>query len=111
MIKLDSELIDLLNNILETSELSKKYDTPLANIILKLVEETGELSQAYLKYSGSINASKSGWDSKKHLIEEAQDVLLVVLDLLNKIIESDEDYQVFVNFLKQKNEKWKSKLK
>jgi NTP pyrophosphatase (non-canonical NTP hydrolase) len=60
MLKFDKKTVDLLNDLIETSELSKKHNTPLANIILKLSEEVGELAQAYLKYSGSVNASKSG---------------------------------------------------
>jgi len=110
MLKFDKKTVDLLNDLIETSELSKKYDTPLANIILKLSEEVGELAQAYLKYSGSVNASKSGWDTKTDLIEEAQDVLLVIIDILNKIIESEEEMKTFQAFLEKKNKKWRAKL-
>jgi len=110
MLKFDKKTVDLLNDLIETSELSKKHNTPLANIILKLSEEVGELAQAYLKYSGSVNASKSGWDTKTDLIEEAQDVLLVIIDILNKVIESDQEMKVFQEFLEKKNKKWRSKL-
>jgi len=110
MLKFDKKTVDLLNDLIETSELSKKHNTPLANIILKLSEEVGELAQAYLKYSGSVNASKSGWDTKTDLIEEAQDVLLVIIDILNKVIDSDQEMEVFQEFLEKKNKKWRSKL-
>jgi NTP pyrophosphatase (non-canonical NTP hydrolase) len=51
MLKIDNEIIQSLKNIIETSEKSKNFSTPLENRILKLVEEVGELSQAYLKYA------------------------------------------------------------
>ena len=104
--KLDN---DLLNLILEVSDLSK-WTTSLCNRILKLSEEIGELSQSYLKYSGSVNSSASGGQTKKELIEEATDVLIVILDVLNQIIESDKDQIMFDEFLQKKAEKWRRKL-
>ena len=104
--KLDN---DLLNLILEVSDLSK-WTTSLCNRILKLSEEIGELSQSYLKYSGSVNSSASGGQTKKELIEEATDVLIVILDVLNQIIESDKDQSIFDEFLQKKAEKWRKKL-
>lgn len=110
MLKIDNEIIQSLKNIIETSEKSKNFSTPLENRILKLVEEVGELSQAYLKYAWSVNASKSWGDTKEHLIEEAQDVLLVIMDILNQIIETEEDQKKLIEMLDKKNKKWLSKL-
>jgi len=101
---------DLINLVLEVSNLSK-WTTSLCNRILKLSEEVWELSQSYLKYSWSINSSASGWETKKELIEEWIDVLLVILDVLNQIIETDKEQQLFDEFLKKKAEKWRNKLK
>ena len=110
MLKIDNEFIEKLQKLIETSEISKKHNTPLANRILKLTEEVGELSQAYLKYSWSVNASNSAWDTKTHLLEEAQDVLLVIIDILNQIVENEEEQKIILDFLEKKNNKWKSKL-
>ena len=111
MLRFNDKMVQLLNDLVKTSELSKKYNTPLANIILKLAEEVGELSQAYLKYSGSVNASKSASSNKDALLEESADVLLVITDILNKIIENEEEYHKVLEILEKKNEKWLSKLK
>jgi len=102
--------VNLIKAILEVSDLSK-WTTSLCNRILKLSEESWELSQSYLKYSWSVNSSKSWWETKEELIEESTDVLLVILDILNQIIETEEDQQLFDEFLKKKAEKWKNKLK
>jgi len=110
MLQINNEFIEKLQKLIQTSELSKKHDTPLANRILKLTEEIGELSQSYLKYSWSVNASNSGWETKTHLLEEAQDVLLVIIDILNQIVETEEDQKIILDFLEKKNNKWKSKL-
>ncbi len=110
MLKINNEFIEKLQKIVETSELSRKHNTPLSNRILKLTEEVGELAQAYLKYSWSVNASKSAGDTKLHLMEEAQDVLLVIIDILNQIVENEEDQELILDFLEKKNNKWKSKL-
>jgi hypothetical protein len=36
--------------------------------------------------------------------------LLVIIDILNKVIESDQEMKVFQEFLEKKNKKWRSKL-
>jgi hypothetical protein len=36
---------------------------------------------------------------------------LVIIDILNRIIENEEDYHKVLEILEKKNEKWLSKLK
>jgi len=100
---------DLINLLLEVSDLSK-WTTSLCNRLLKLSEEIGELSQSYLKYSWSVNSSASWGETKKELVEEATDVFIVILDILNQIIETEEDQKLFDEFLAKKTQKWKNKL-
>jgi len=89
--------------------------TPIMNKILKLMEETGELSSIWLAYIDSNNKSKSATkqleNGKDVIMEEALDVLLVTLDLIanlkNKLDLTDEQIAEIFN---KKVEKWDKKL-
>jgi NTP pyrophosphatase (non-canonical NTP hydrolase) len=93
----------------ERVEMLSAHDTNsgiiLANKIIKLGEETGEVSQAYLQFVGSANVSKSA--SGSDLIEECMDVINVAMDIINAIGISDEDAKEIFD---KKLNKWESKL-
>lgn len=81
---------------------------PLTNKIIKLSEEVGELSQAYLKYIGSKNFSVSAGNTKAHVLEELCDVMNVSIDILNKMgFDDSEALEMF----ERKLNKWEEKTK
>ena len=89
--------------------------TPIANKMLKLMEETGELSSVWLAYIDSNNKSKSATkqleNGKDVIMEEALDVLLVILDLIgnlkHELCLTDEQIAEIFN---KKVDKWDNKL-
>jgi NTP pyrophosphatase (non-canonical NTP hydrolase) len=95
--------------------LSKEdIDIPLYQRVIKLSEESGELSQAFLKYDGSKNVSKSAESNTpvKDVLEEACDCINVAMDIINKITLEDETLVDFTTELFQKKlDKWEAKQK
>jgi NTP pyrophosphatase (non-canonical NTP hydrolase) len=63
-------------------------DVKLINKILKLIEENGELSQAFLALANTGNKSKSA----STIQEEAIDVLLVALDIALVLIKHQSEF-------------------
>ena len=78
--------------------------------IIKLGEEYGELSQAFLAYAGAKNASKSSLngDLSKNVLEEACDVMNVAMDIINNLPYRNEEV---AEMFKRKLEKWEAKQK
>ena len=86
------------------------YSVSMSNKIIKLSEEAGELSQSYLKYAGSDNASASAEGSPLEVIEEAGDVINVSLDIINSIVRKHPELEDSVKDLfDRKLDKWESK--
>jgi len=86
-------------------------DIPLENKIIKLQEETGELAQAFLKYNGSRNVSKSASGSvldATDVLEEVCDVINVAVDIANNLNVSETDKRRMFN---SKLDKWEAKQK
>ena len=84
---------------------------PLENKIIKLQEETGELAQAFLKYNGSRNVSKSASGSvldATDVLEEVCDVINVAIDIANNLNVSETDKRRMFN---SKLDKWEAKQK
>mgnify|MGYP001131491389 CR=1 FL=1 len=79
--------------------------------VLKVSEESGELSQAFLAYDGAKNTSASGGDRIDDVIEETCDVTNVVLDILNYIaLKHPEKEQLIKDTFARKLNKWESKV-
>lgn len=83
---------------------------PLNHKIIKLQEEVGELSQAFLAYDNCTNKSKSSTGTIFDLIEELCDVINVSMDIMNSITQDDPKLEmlariVFINKLT----KWENK--
>ena len=97
-----------LERIEGLSEKDKKIE--LAHKAIKLSEETGEFSQAMLKFLGSKNVSKSADSNniRSLVLEELCDTINVAADLINAIGFTDEEcYTMF----QKKLDKWESKQK
>ncbi len=92
-------MIDLMNQIRLAAEQEPKT---VSQQFLKLMEEVGESSQAYLS---SQNASGSGYKqlTTANTKEELVDVLLVTLAILHKLDTSDAELETL---LTTKTEKW-----
>lgn len=91
----------------EKLEMLSEHDkvVPLANKIIKLGEESGEVAQAYLAFCGSKNVSKSA--SQDDLLEECCDVINVVIDIINNLSVTDEEVKAMFD---KKLNKWGSKI-
>ena len=83
----------------------------LQNKIIKLFEEGGELSQEVLSFIGSPNASKSAEGTKESVLEEACDVINVIMDIVNTVADDEESEQFVVDIFSKKLDKWEYKTK
>lgn len=81
------------DNLMAASVLDS--DVELINKILKLIEETGELSQAFLALANTGNKSESA----STIQEEAIDVLLVALDIA--LLLTNHQPEFLTSFLKE----------
>ena len=79
--------------------------------LIKLTEEAGELAQEVLKYVDSPNASKSAEGTKESVLEEACDVINVIMDIVNAVADDEESQQFVVDIFSKKLDKWESKTK
>lgn len=84
--------VDLCMNNKKTNE----------EILIKLMEEVGELSQAYLSYS-KANGSEYKGAALQDIHEESVDVMMVVYSFFLK---NGGTPELFQNLLKEKTEKW-----
>lgn len=104
------EIADYINygRVSKLSAIDKHVD--FSSKALKLSEETGEVSQAVLKYLGSKNVSKSAdvEDPKMLVLEELCDVLNVAVDMINALEVTEEDVK---DMFEKKLDKWEAKTK
>lgn len=82
-------------------------NVPLHMKFLKLTEEVGEVSSAYLAYAKCPNASKSEEGTVDNLAEEILDTIIVCNDLLNNLPVSAEYLKAIAD---RKLAKWESKI-
>lgn len=90
-----NKLIRIWKNLNELSAMSKET---IEEAILKLVEETGELSSVYLKE-----------DNPLHMLEEASDIIQASFKLAYLIQKAYPEYDLLDKLL-EKNEKWRKSL-
>ena len=92
-------------------ELSKNdLHVPLYQKIIKLQEEVGELSQAYLAYIDSSNQSKSATGSTMGVIEELCDTINVSMDIINYLTYENAELETLTkNMFNKKLQKWEDK--
>lgn len=93
-------------NLKDIKQLSIKNEKSLEQIVLKLAEETGEVSQAllsYLKANGSAYKGLTDEDVK----EECVDVIIVALSLFYKLNGQDAEFE---SIFDKKVAKWKEKI-
>ncbi len=86
-------------------------EVPLYQKIIKLGEESGEIDQAFLRYVGALNVSKSAEADDEEtlglkLLEECCDVMNVTMDIINFLGFSDEDVK---KMFEKKLAKWQAK--
>lgn len=93
------ELNKLVKIIKNLKDLSSKSKESIPEAILKLVEETGELSSCYLKEN-----------NPEHLIEEASDVIQAAIKLAYIIGTQYPEEVNFLDKLLEKNEKWRKSI-
>ena len=81
--------------------------------IIKLSEEVGEVSQAFLKYDGSRNTSASANGSPMDVIEECCDTINVACDIINSIVSTNHNilFEDVSDMFNTKLDKWESKQK
>ena len=79
--------------------------------MMKLHEESGELAQEVLAFTGSPNASKSAKGTKESVLEEACDVINVVMDIVNAVVQTEDDEDFVVDIFSKKLDKWEGKTK
>jgi NTP pyrophosphatase (non-canonical NTP hydrolase) len=96
---IDYELLEFLS--------ASDAGVALHNKVIKLSEETGEVSQAYLGVSGSKNVSKSSSATYEGILEECCDVVNVAVDIINSLGFPDEVVKAMFD---KKLNKWKSKV-
>lgn len=100
---IDEERIERLS-LATSNTLERRY--------FKLVEEVGELAQAYLGYVNCDSASASASNTSLDLIEECCDVINCAMDVMNKAVDeaniSEDDVRYLFN---RKLDKWDRKQK
>lgn len=90
------ELEKLYKSFQNMIELSSKSRETIEEAILKLIEETGELSSCYLKEN-----------NPDHMVEEAIDIVQASFKLAYLIQKKYPNINIFDKLL-EKNEKWRS---
>lgn len=88
-------------------ELSKNNKKSVEQIVMKMAEETGEVSQAVLSYLNANGSSYKGLDADD-VMEECTDVIIVALSLVFKL-GGDKEY--LEQMMKKKVAKWEEKSK
>jgi len=103
-------MIDYINEQ-RVQDLSLKDDmVPLYQKIIKVQEESGELAQAFLKFDKSLNTSASAKGSAEAVLEEALDVMNVVMDIVNSMTLNNPELEAYVRAtFEAKLDKWESK--
>jgi len=101
-------------NYIDTQRIEKlsKVDEniPLYQKVIKLSEEAGELSQAFLKFDGSKNTSTSTKGKVEDVLEEACDCINVAADIINALTKDKPVLELYTKQLFQKKlDKWEAK--
>lgn len=96
----------LSNHLKQIIELSEKEACNISSKVIKLSEEVGEVSAEYLAFAGTSNRSASAEGKIENLLEEAIDVFIVAVDLINTIPLSSE---TTTKILAKKLKKWEAK--
>jgi len=105
-----------MTDYIDTKRIEKLSDedlsVPLYQKILKLSEESGELSQAFLKYDGSKNTSASATGGVENVLEETCDVINVAVDIINVLTKDNKELEKYTrNLFQKKLDKWERKQK
>lgn len=99
---------EIEETIKASREMSHKW-TP-ADILAKLLEETGEFSAAIQTERGVLNKQR---EHREHTFEEAADSFICILDALaetHKDISEEKVLQLLEKWIRLKREKWIVKL-
>ena len=94
-------------SILKIMELAHREQKPLANVMLKLVEEIGELGEAVNHHEGYLPHK----DMKEGMVGEVADVVQCAVTVLVKAYPESSDHALLADlkyWLDRKNEKWES---
>jgi NTP pyrophosphatase (non-canonical NTP hydrolase) len=101
---IDTERIQRLSDV--------DKDVPIYQKVIKLSEESGELSQAFLKFDKAKNTSASAGGKVEDVLEEACDVLNVTIDIINALTRNSPVLELYTKQLFQKKlDKWEAKQK
>ena len=83
---------------------------PINQKVIKLGEEAGELSQAFLKMDKAKNVSATAGDAVEGVLEEACDVLNVTIDIINALTKDSPELEEYVRTtFERKLDKWENK--
>lgn len=96
---------DIVNFILKSAHKDRKT---LAEQLIKLQEEAGELAAAYLMSKGKKGTLKTLKEIDENFVEEACDTLIITLAILGKRRTKKERIMQMMNL---KLQKWQSKLR
>ena len=97
---------ELLDFIKEANKKDGKTD---AERIIKLQEEMGELSQAFLSYSQASGCAYKGL-TEADVCEEAIDVIIVALSVYVQHYKGKNKTEYFNNLVESKVSKWLRKV-
>lgn len=101
-----------INRIHRLSERDK--DVPIYQKIIKLGEEAGEVSAAFLELDGAknVSASSSAEEKVMGVLEECCDVINVSMDIINALTRDDYEMEkAVVELFQKKLDKWERKQK
>jgi phosphoribosyl-ATP pyrophosphohydrolase len=96
---------EITNFILKSAHKDRKT---LAEQLIKLQEEAGELAAAYLMTRGKKGTTKTFQEIDDNFVEEACDTIIITLAILGKKKYSKER---IYNMMNLKLQKWQSKLR
>jgi hypothetical protein len=96
--------LDFVSALQVTHAISQTDTVGSEQALLKLVEEVGELSAAFLNETGAPNKSAS---SEPNVLEEGVDVLMCTFDVLFK---RGYTFDQIGEMIAQKNIKWNKKI-
>lgn len=103
-----------LKRVHKLSKGDMKLGIPLYQKMIKIQEELGEASQAFLEYDEgkNVSASASTDDKELALLEELYDTMNCTMDAINHITHKRKDLQKkMVDLCDSKLDKWERKQK
>lgn len=103
----ESKIFNLAETLLNVFKVSKKERKSLVLQMVKLGEETGELSAAVLMHLGKKGTRMSKSEITENVLEEACDCLLMILSILNKAGFNEKEINEMIN---KKLKKWEDRL-